>query len=500
MQNSLKNKKMKLYKLCSFTLILLLSIAGCSDDFLDLEPQDRIDGSSFFSNDNEMIIGVNGVYAAQRTILARGDGGTPLLYTLLESRSDNAGSDHTDQAERVETDLFNETPGNNPIIGAWESMWTAINLANLVIASAETAEGDQAIISRVAGEAKFIRAFTYFHAVNLWGALPLRTQPTQDFSNTILPRASVDEVYNLMVQDLTEAAGVLPASYPGGFGNEPGRATSGAALTLLGKVELQRGNNAAAEAALRQVLGRYELLNNFADIHNSGNDNIAESIFEINNNPANQTGWFGNNAFIPNNVAADLGIVAGGSGRLFLSIYPTQDLVDSFDPADGRIPATFGIDTEGTYQGPYISKFIDLGAATAGSDINLVLLRYADVLLMLAEAIGENAESYGYINQVRSRAGLPIIDASSPGTFIEKVMNERRWEFAFELHRWIDLLRLPQDEVINIMTAQLTAQQQDKFGLVFDTSLIRVERNLLYPLPQTEIDVSEGVVEQNPGF
>lgn len=481
-------------------MISSLTITSCSDDFLDVEPRDRIDGTSFFSNDNEMIIGVNGVYAAQRTILARGDGGTPLLYTLFESRSDNAGSDHTDQVERVETDLFNETPGNNPIIGAWESMWTLVNLANLVMASSTTAEGNQAIIDRVVGEAKFLRAYTYFQLTLLWGDLPLRTEPTADFSNTILPKSSVADIYNLIVQDLTEAASALPESYSGGFGNEIGRATSGAALTLLGKVELQRGNNAAAETALRQVLGRYQLLANFSDIHTGGNDNSAESIYEISNNPANQTGWFGNNAFIPDNIAADLGIVAGGSPRLFLSIYPTQDLVDSFDPADLRIPATFGIDTEGTYKGPYISKFIDLNTAVAGSDINLVVLRYADVLLMLAEAIGENEEAYDLINQVRGRAGLPNIDAASPGTFIEKVMNERRWEFAFELHRWVDLLRLPQSEVIDIMSAQLSSQQQDKFGLTFDTSLIRPERNLLYPIPQTEIDISNGVVEQNPGY
>ena len=491
---------MKLYKFCSLIMIFSLSVTGCSDDFLDVEPKDRIDGTSFFSNDNEMIIGINGVYAAQRTILSRADGGTAMLYTLFESRSDNAGSDHTDQAERVETDLFNETPGNNPIMGAWETMWSTVNLANLVIASATVAEGDQAIIARVVGEAKFIRAYTYFHMVNLWGGLPIRTEPTDDFSNTILPRSSKEDVYNIIVEDLTDAASALPDSYSGGNGNEPGRATRGAALTLLGKVELQRGNKPAAEAALRQVLGKYELLSDFADIHAAGNDNTAESIYEINHNPANQTGWSTPNGFIPNNVAADLGIVAGGSSRNILGIYPTQDLVDSYDPTDKRIPGTFGIDTEGAYQGPYISKFIDLNTATAGSDINLVVLRYADVLLMLAEAIGESTEAYDLINEVRSRAGLPDIDSTSPGTFMEKVMNERRWEFAFEMHRWIDLLRLPQSEVIAIMRAQLTDQQQDLFGTTYNTSFIKEERNLLYPIPQGEIDFSGGQVEQNPGF
>ena len=468
------------------------------DDFLDVEPQDRIDSESFFANDQEMVIGINGVYASQRLVFSRADAGSPLIFTLLESRSDNVGMDHTDQKERVETDLFSETPGNNPITGLWEAMWNTLNLANKVIESGSSAEGNQSIINRTVGEAKFIRAYTYFQLVNIWGGVPLRTLPTEDFDNAVVPRASVSEVYDLIVRDLEEAASALPDTYDGDPGNEVGRATSGAALTLLGKAELQRGNASEAVTALRQVEGRYSLLPNFADIHAAGNNNTAESIFFFFFNPSNQTGLTGNNNFIPASVAVDLGIVAGGSAREFLSGYPTQDLVDSFDPADGRIPATFGIATEGAYIGPYIAKFIDTNAAAQGSDINLVVLRYADVLLMLAEALGEGTEAYNLLNQVRARAGLPAIDATSPGTFIEKIQNERRWEFAFEMHRWFDLLRLPQSEVTSIMETQLESQQLNKFGLTVNISL--TGDNLLYPLPQGEIDISDGVVTQNPGY
>ncbi len=489
---------MKIYK----TIIIILTIflfSGC-EDFLDVTPEDRIDLQSFFSTDEEMVIGVNGVYAAQRQMITRGDGGSPLLFTLLESRSDNVGMDHTDQAERVETDLFNEGAGNLPISGMWEALWNVVNLANNVIASGPDAEGDESLINRTVGEAKFIRAFTYFHLVNIWGGVPLRTEPTVDFSETILPRSGVGAIYDLIVKDLTEAAAILPDEYDGSVSNEQGRATKGAALTLLGKAELQRGNSPAAVAALRQVEGKYSLLSGFADIHTTGNNNTDEAIYEVNFNPANQTGWGGNNAFIPANVAQALGIVAGGSTRAVLSAYPTQDLVDSYDPADLRIPGTFGITTDASaaYVGPYISKYIDLTAETQGSDINLVLLRYADVLLMLAEALGEGSEAYGYINQVRSRAGLPDIGSSDPGTFLEKVMNERRWELAFEFHRWIDMQRMPANDIISKMETQLEAQQLNKFGLTVDITL--TNDNLLYPIPQGEIDISGGVVEQNPGY
>ncbi|MCH9659790.1 MAG: RagB/SusD family nutrient uptake outer membrane protein, partial [Bacteroidetes bacterium] len=449
----LKQGKMKIYRISS--LILILTILSSCDDFLSVDPLDRIDGSTFFANQDQMIIGINGVYAAHRGVYTTTDAGSIMMYTLQESRSDNSGMDHTDQGERVETDLFNEGTGNLPISGLWETMYRGINLANKVVASAATAEGDQAVLGRIAAEAKFLRAHIYFQMVNIWGGVPIRTEPTEDFSSTILPRASVSEVYAVIIQDLTEAAGGLPTSYSGGAGAEVGRVTSYAALTLLGKVQLQNGNAPAAEAALRQVLGEYTLLGDFADIHAPGNDNTAESIFEVSFNPANQTGMGFNNNFIPSVVASDLGILAGGSNRTFLSAYPTQDLVDSFDPTDLRIPSTFGRTTTGNYIGPYISKFIDPAAASAGSDINFVVLRYADVLLMLAEAIGEGGEAYDLINEVRTRAGLPDIDAASPGTFMEKIMNERRWEFAFEIHRWIDLQRLPDADIISIMETQL---------------------------------------------
>lgn len=486
---------MKSYnKIFSFILILSL-LFGC-DNFLEIEPLDRVDGSSFFSDDDELLIGVNGVYASQRLVFSRADGGQSLIYRLFEERSDNAGADHTDQGERVETDLFKEGTGNLPISGLWEAMWNTVNLANKVIISGTTAEGDQELVSRIVGEAKFIRASLYFYMVNAWGALPIRTEPTEDFTATILPRSSVDDVYSLIVQDLTDAAAALPNSYAGGSGNEVGRVTNGAAMTLLGKVQLQNGNLPAAEAALRTVLGRYSLLPDFGSIYSgAGNENTAESIFEISFNAGNQTAWAVPQQFVPISIAAPLG--TNGSGRNVLSSYPTQDLADSFDPADLRIPHTFGTATEGNYLGLYISKFIQPGA-TNGSDINFVMLRYADVLLMLAEAIGESTEAYDLINEVRTRAGLPDIDASSPGTFMEKVMNERRWEFAFELHRWIDLLRLPDAEVFSIMETQLESQQLNKFGMTVDISLTL--DNLLYPIPQNEIDISDGVVEQNPGY
>lgn len=486
---------MKSYK-SIYIFLLTLFMVSC-DDFLDVTPADRIDASAFFANDQELLLGVNGVYLAQRQLYADGS-----VYNIFEGRSDNTGFDHTDQAERTATDIFTEVPGNLLLDLTWASSYNIINLANLVISRGPGTEGNAGRINRIIGEAKFIRAMTYFYMVTIWGDIPLRTTPTEDFADTIFPRSSVTDVFNQIVQDLTEASAALPASYDGSAGNEVGRVTSYAALTLLGKVELQRGNAPAAVSALRQVEGKYSLLPNFGDIHAAGNNNTAESIFEVSFDPGNQTGLGRAIGYIPNSVAVALGIVAGGNTRAILFPFVTQDLVDAFDdPADLRIPSTFGIEP-GVEPGGYITKFIDLSAASAGADVNVVLLRYADVLLMLAEALGEGAEAYALINQVRTRAGLPDIDAATPGTFMEKLMKERRLELALEMHRWHDLRRLPDAEAAAIINAQLTTQQA--FFTQFPnyagpTTFNLTSDRLLYPIPETEISISGGEVTQNPG-
>lgn len=481
----------------TLAFMLLASLVGIScDSFLDVEPVDRIDAPSFFSTDQELLIGMTGVYAAQRSIYGSGT-----IYNIIEGRADNAGLDHTDQAERVATDIFAEVPGNLLLDITWAAMYNCVNLANTVITRGPEAEGDAALIARIVGEAKFVRAHTYYYMVNLWGGVPLRVTPTDDFEQTAMERSTEADVYDQIVQDLSESASALPEAYDGSAGYEVGRVTRYAAMTLLGKVELQRGNAGAAVSALRPVLGNYSLLGDYGMIHAARNDNSAESIFEISFNPANQTG-LRRQHFIPQSVADELGIVAGGSTREILFPFATQDLIEAFDDSsDLRIPFTYGT-VPGREPGGFIAKFIDQSAASDGADVNLVLLRYADVLLSLAEALGEGTESYSLINQVRSRAGLPDIDANTPGTFMEKLMKERRLEFAFETHRWFDLLRLPQAQTIAIMNAQLGAQQST-FQRISNyngpTSFTLTPERLLYPIPQLEIDISGGVVTQNPG-
>lgn len=456
---------------------------SCKKDFLDVVPIDRVAKDNFFKTESDLRIAVNGVYAAQRSLYADGS-----WYVLEEARSDNTTQNVADQAERVAPEGFSDDAGNLLVLTIYTQMYDIINLCNAIIERAPAATGDKAAIDRIVGEARFLRAATYFQLVQDWGKVPLKITESLDFSNVIQPRASVDEIYTFIVNELTSAASVLPHVYDGSAGNEIGRATWGAALGLLGKVQLQHGNNTEAAAALQQVVNSniYALLPNYADLWVPSNKNTQESLYEIQFNPANQTGSPYTSSLIPPAEATALGIVAGGNA---FAVRPTADMVNAYEAGDKRKAASLAIDAGGL---PYIIKFLDLQAAASGARNDFPVLRYADVLLLLAEAKGEGTEAYGLINQVRNRAGLEDIDAGSPGTFIEKVQHERRVELAFEGQRWHDLLRLPSAETISIMSTQLTIQ--------FGRPIQLTEKNLLYPIPVAEIETSNGIIDQNPGY
>src|SRR5690606_1023076 len=321
-------------------LVLILTLGAC-DDFIEVAPEDIIDAESFFSNPDELIFAVNGVYASQRSVF-----GSLEYYNLIEARSDNAAQNQLDQKERVETDTFEETPGNLLMVRIWTQNYILINNANNVIQRApdvpfETGT-EEDLINRGIGEVKFLRAASYFILTNMFGDVPLRTEATTDFENATLPKSPVADIYAQIISDLEDAIEVLPNTYAGGTFNEEGRATRMAALSLLGKVYLQRGNNSAASTTLENVIGQYSLLDDYSMVYAPGNDNTDESIFEISFNPGNQTGLGMNNNFIPAGEAAALGIVAGGfSGNL--PTYPTQDVQDIYEAGDLRREASISI-------------------------------------------------------------------------------------------------------------------------------------------------------------
>jgi hypothetical protein len=288
-----------------------------------------------------------------------------------------------------------------------------------------------------------------------------------------------NQVLTQLVIDLTDAAGKIS-----GTPSLIGRATKWSALTLLGRVQLHLGNKSEAASALNQVInsGSFSLLSNYADLWGPSNENSNESIFEV----QFVSGGMGEGSGFTNSFSPSSDLQTGeGGGRN----RPTPDIVDSYEKGDERFKSSmdtiYVVDGDTSYA-RYIRKYESNPSSNYDADNNFIVFRYSDVLLMMAEASGQGTVAYDYINQVRTRAGLNSINASSPGSFEDQLLKERRVELAFENHRWYDLLRF--GKAVETMNNQFDKQG---FNITIDT------HNLIFPIPQREIDL--GLI-QNPGY
>lgn len=456
-------------------VVLALGAAGC-DGFLDLAPQSQRNAVTFYDDATDFEIAVNGAYDA---LQAQGTYGY-YYWVLFEMRSDNTdqGPDVTGLAASLAAvNAFNEVPTNQYVGEAWIDSYRGVQRCNIILARIGDVEMEEALRDQYMGEALFLRSLLYYHIAVAWGNVPLILEETSYPETPSLNQVPATQVYEQIAQDLAQAEQLLPATYPAG--NE-GRATKGAAAALLGKVLLTLERDQEAVPVLRRVVDQYDyqLLDDYSALWGPQNENSAESIFEVQFTAGGLGEGSGyTNIFSPN---SDL-----QNGEGLAENRPTEDLQAAFTSGDERFPVSMGtqyVDADGeTIQARYVRKYESEPFANFDADNNFIVLRYADVLLMLAEALGEGAEAYGLINQVRARAGLGPISASTPGTFEAKLLRERRLELAFENHRWADLKRFGQAELV---------LQEDGVDQV----------DLLFPIPQREIDVAPDVMQQNPGY
>jgi starch-binding outer membrane protein, SusD/RagB family len=408
--------------------------SSCSADFTELAPISNRNEAEFYNNGNDFIAAINASYAGLQD-----DGVYGRAYwTMFEMRSDNTdqGPDATGlAAQYAEINRFTEDPLNQQITAAWISSYKVIANSNIILDRIDGVEMDSSLKERITGEALFLRSLMYYHLAVAFGNIPLQLEPFNP--GDPLEQVNASFVYEQLITDLRMAEDNLPVSYPA---SDLGRATKGAAATLLAKVLLTTGQDAEAEEVLRRIVNNYnyELLEDYADLWGVKNENNAESIFEV----QFMGGGIGQGSAFTNEFSPSAFLQTGsGFGRN----RPTDALIASFDSEDERFDVSIGtsyINESGEVtMANYVRKYESDPSSENDSDINFVVFRYADVLLMLAEAIGESPESYDLINQVRERAGLEGIDASTPGTFEEKLLRERQLELAFENHRWPDLLR-----------------------------------------------------------
>jgi hypothetical protein len=454
-----------------YVLIMAMFLVSCGDDFTSLSPISQRNVDNFYNNPNDFVLAINATYGA----LQLNGMYNQSYWVMFEMRSDNTdqGPDVTGLAnELAVVNVFSENALNQFMGDAYKDSYVLITRANIILDKIDGVAMDNALRNRIKGEALFLRSLAYYHLAIAFDNIPLILSEVTDINSTVV-QSNAQAVYTQIASDLAQAEEFLPVRQTGA---NLGRATKGAAATLLAKVHLTLGQNSAAATVLRRIIGQYgySLLPNYASLWGVGNKNNAESIFEVQYRAGGFgtgspfTNYFSPNAFLQNGL---------GNARN----RPTQNMYDAYEAGDARRDISVGtsyVNQAGnTVEALYILKYRSNPFTNNDSDINWPVFRYADVLLMLAEAIGEGAEAYGLINQVRARAGLAPIDASTPGTFQQKLLRERRVELAFENHRWPDLRRFG--------VAQQTMQG------------IGLSPKMLFPIPQREIDVTPGM-QQNP--
>jgi starch-binding outer membrane protein, SusD/RagB family len=477
-------------------LTAVASIISC-DSFIDPKPTDVLAPENFYKSGADAVAGVNGIYEQNRWAYW-------LSYWYMSdiasddiAASPNFGSDGHRFAEYT----FDATEGT--LAGPWSDFYRTINRANTVLDRVPAITMDDALKTRVLGEAKYLRALAYFNLVRFYGDVPLLEHEVKSLQGLDVSRAPQAQVYALIISDLQGAVTSLPATYPS---SDLGRATSGAAKTLLGKVYLQQKNYPLAANTLGQVINsaQYALnpvwKDNFAISRELVN---PESIFEVNYdatlNPG--TGSVHTLFSLPSNFR-------GGDAYGLMQLVPS--LVAKFPAGDQRgnhgtfmlSPYTDKLGRVNTWtvpSGAAFDKYLDenntQNMTTRGwqqQSNNWIVSRFADVLLMYAEAVNEGGAASGMtsttaLDSVRHRAGLPSVGTQAQAALRDSIRVERRREFVFEGQRWFDLSRW------GILDAALRAKQAE-MGFT-----VRGAPSNLFPIPQSERDINPNLT-QNPGW
>ncbi|HZL09569.1 MAG TPA: RagB/SusD family nutrient uptake outer membrane protein [Prolixibacteraceae bacterium] len=491
---------MKLKKYFSIAILVLLSIA-CSEDFLTKSPEDSINTSNFFQTESDAISAINGAYQPLQW---------PKLYNMrmwttdiMAGNSIVGAGGGTDGIETQDEANFVTASDNQGVLDLWRGPWPGILRCNIILQKVPEMTISETVKNRVLGEAYFLRAHYYFILVRFFGDVPLTLKPVEPGDDLRPFRTPKAEVYDQIIADLNKAVTLLPPKEQYS-GNDVGRASKGSAVGMLAKVYLTLGDWQQVVDLCDQVksLG-YSLNANYSDNFSSAIENSKESLFEIQYvsdagmgfwDNENQSSWLS-----PFTGPRGSDFVAGGYGWN----QPTKEFMDSYETGDVRkdvtalyegCPKFDGKDYKISWSmtGFNLRKFlVPLSAVPSydNSPLNFPVLRYADVLLMKAEALNElglTTEAAAPLNEVRTRAGLENVTGLAKDAFREKVLNERRMELAFEGQRWFDLIRINNGQYgIDFLKSIGKSNMSSKF--------------LLFPVPQKERDANPNLT-QNTGY
>ncbi|APG60664.1 RagB/SusD family nutrient uptake outer membrane protein [Christiangramia salexigens] len=486
--------KTKIYQIKWIFAIAILLTTACSDDFVDVVSEDA-NSEDYFNSQEDYELALVAAYDLLQS--------TYINVMLGEIASDNTlagGESATDVPGIQEIDDMVHTPVNQQLRDIWGWMFAGVNRANYILEFQD--KTDFAGKEQIIAQARFLRAYYYFELVKWFGDVPLAIDKRIQFGEQFnISRAPKAEVYALIESDLQFAAANLPAVQA-----EEGRITSGAANALLGKAHLYQNEFADAASAFEKVIaGPYALLEDYDKMFENDFENNIESVFEVQYTDKEGAG-FGCLQCSEGNVAVGFNGIRNYSGPVFDSGFsfnvPVQEVVDAFTSGDARkdvaildivawaneTGATYaeGFEHTGYYNRKYIARKGDLntGDANLTNPNNYRAIRFADVLLMAAEANYKKSspdedKARNYLNLVRERADLDPV-AFSGANLLEQIYKDRRLELVGEGHRFFDLVRTGR-----------AANEIDGFV---------VGKHELFPIPSIEIELAGNNWQQNPGY
>jgi hypothetical protein len=488
------------YKIAVIALGILMSVGLMScEDYLDRAPKGELTSGNFFQDELQATQAVNAIYSHLRNFNVH----VFSYIGITDIASDDAdkGSVPGDGGFLQDINDFTFDANNTAVNGIWAGYFQGVFRANQVIENVPEIDMDEELKTRLIGEARFLRAYFYFFLIRTYGDLPLIERPLNP-DEYKQPRVSKDLIYEFIEEDLSFAAANLPekSEYPA---SELGRATSGAAKAFLAKVHLFQNEYQEALALAQEVIssGEYELYPDYEEIFRKAGEHSSESIFEV-STVALEAGEGGSQF---NEVQGIRGNPNNGWG--FNG--PSDDLMAAYEENDPRLVATIINEGDTLPSGEVVMPDPNMGdsarfsrkawlperppAGFGNSGANIRLFRYADLLLIAAEAANETGNptlALEYLNKIRERARqgdesiLPDVTVTAQGELRTAIYRERRVELAMEQHRYFDLVR--QGRAQAVFAA---------LGIAWIPG-----KHEVYPVPQSEIDISGGKINQNPGY
>jgi tetratricopeptide (TPR) repeat protein len=476
----------RIYITSAIALSLLVS---CKKEFIEKSPTSTVVVDVLYKTDKDFQDAVIGVYTPFQAQYQN-------FWVFGDLRGDDSRHEVLANLSRVAVDVFTLNNDDPLLRDTWRNYYQAISRANEILSKIESA--DVAVVKnkeRHKAEAKFLRALAYFDLVRIFGDVPMITTPISVEEAYKSGREKADKIYDeVIVKDLLAAENNLPATYTG---TDVGRATKGAAKALLGKVYLTRKDFVKAEAKLQEVttLG-YDLLPNYKDLFDySKNEHHKEYIFDIEYEEGIGEGSSITNAFLPQYTP--IADIYGVKGTLGDNNAPPPHLYNLFEAGDVRRDITVvqggAYDKNGNFvklpaqtQQSFTLKYMTPVPSGGDSKANWKVIRYADVLLMYAEALNENgktSEALTNLNRVRTRAKVGTYSNLSQADTREKIYLERRLELSSEGQRWFDLVRT--GRALSVMQSYGMKPYMTVFPI---------------PLNQLQIINDRSVFPQNPGY